>query len=187
MFRNLLLLVTITLCGTASAENFRPYIATRLAQAIMSSSDILPDNDEPVELCNGSGWITHGDGHRTRCPGCPACESQQQIVKEPVGQEADFIVYHMGAEWCAPCKQLKNQTWQDNEVKKFMRDNKIKLSFLDYDTRKDKEYFTFYNVRSLPTVLFVQKGNLKNVEKRMVGFVGPREMLSIMQEELNEK
>lgn len=27
------------------------------------------------EKCDGSGWITHGDGHKTECPGCSACQS----------------------------------------------------------------------------------------------------------------
>jgi hypothetical protein len=30
---------------------------------------------ERCQDCNGTGWITHGDGHRTKCPcgaaGCP--------------------------------------------------------------------------------------------------------------------
>ena len=39
------------------------------------------DQDVVEEKCDGSGWITHGDGHKTECPGCPAC--QKNIVPDP--------------------------------------------------------------------------------------------------------
>ena len=35
------------------------------------------DEETVEELCDGSGWIVHGDGHKTECPGCPACESSE--------------------------------------------------------------------------------------------------------------
>lgn len=74
MFRNLLILAAITTGAVALGEiNYRPYVATQLAKAIMQSDQVLPD-DDVKEICDGSGWITHGDGHRTPCPGCKACK-----------------------------------------------------------------------------------------------------------------
>jgi hypothetical protein len=56
---------------------YRAYIATRMAQSIL---EYQKESDEQIveELCDGSGWITQGDGHRTECPGCAACESKGQ-------------------------------------------------------------------------------------------------------------
>ena len=60
-----------------SNPEYRAYIATRMAQAIL---EYQKESDEEIaeELCDGSGWITQGDGHRTECPGCAACESKGQ-------------------------------------------------------------------------------------------------------------
>lgn len=59
--------------------NYRPYISTNLAKVIMTDSD-----DEVVEeKCDGSGWITHGDGHKTECPGCSACKNNTPEESTP--------------------------------------------------------------------------------------------------------
>lgn len=53
-------------------NNYRPYISTNLAKVIMA------DKEEVIEeKCDGSGWITHGDGHKTECPGCSACQGNE--------------------------------------------------------------------------------------------------------------
>ncbi len=64
--------------------NYRPYISTRLAKTVMTYSP-----QDKKEMCDGSGWITHGDGHKTECPGCSKCEaieteSTQDAVQECV-------------------------------------------------------------------------------------------------------
>lgn len=56
---------------------YRAYISTRMAEAIIDF-DSSVDEEVVEELCDGSGWITQGDGHRTECPGCDACEGKGQ-------------------------------------------------------------------------------------------------------------
>ena len=56
------------------SKKMRAYQSTRLAIAAMNNPDATPDEVDE-ELCDGSGWIIQGDGHRTECPGCDACES----------------------------------------------------------------------------------------------------------------
>ena len=62
-------ILTLSAYGSGYEINFRPYISTNLAKVIMV------DVDDNTEVCDGSGWITHGDGHKTECPGCSACKS----------------------------------------------------------------------------------------------------------------
>lgn len=64
-------LVTFNFFGTEGKINYRPYISTNLAKVIMVDKE-----DVVEEKCDGSGWITHGDGHKTECPGCSACENK---------------------------------------------------------------------------------------------------------------
>ena len=59
--------MTLSAYSTPVQSNFRPYISTNLAKVV-----ILGDT-EVTEGCDGSGWITHGDGHKTECTGCAAC------------------------------------------------------------------------------------------------------------------
>jgi hypothetical protein len=62
--------------------NYRPYISTRMAKILMEQ-DAKPDDENVEELCDGSGWITHGDGHKTECPGCSACNSNTPEESTP--------------------------------------------------------------------------------------------------------
>ena len=80
MFANKLLLLGVLLCivpsalsCSAPATNYRPHISISLAK-IITAKDVKPDDE--TELCDGSGWITHGDGHKTECPGCSACQDK---------------------------------------------------------------------------------------------------------------
>lgn len=60
-----------------SNPEYRAFIATRMAESIINYQKNI-DEETVEELCDGSGWIVHGDGHRTECPGCDACESKSQ-------------------------------------------------------------------------------------------------------------
>ena len=68
-----LLLAGAVFSSTSSGYNHRPYISTNLAKAIITYSV----DDTISEQCDGSGWITHGDGHKTECPGCTACQNSE--------------------------------------------------------------------------------------------------------------
>lgn len=60
-----------------SDPEYRAFIATRMAESIINYQKNNIDEETVEELCDGSGWIVHGDGHKTECPGCPACESNE--------------------------------------------------------------------------------------------------------------
>ncbi len=48
-------------------------------------------NDGCCEECNGTGFITHGDGHKTPCP-CPAdCECKVKKVETKKSTEWKYV------------------------------------------------------------------------------------------------
>ena len=68
-----------------SQPEYRAFIATRMAESVIDYKEDV-DEETVEELCDGSGWIVHGDGHKTECPGCAACENkdgQEPVVVEP--------------------------------------------------------------------------------------------------------
>ena len=192
-------------------SHMRPYIATRLAQAIMQSDQVLPD-DDVKEICDGSGWVTHGDGHRTPCPGCKACkpdgdkpdsaletrctcgcgkdecqckDGSRQKAEEPKQEVSNILVYHFGAEWCAPCQSMKRDTWGNPTLKEFMADNGVKIYYKDFDTASDKEFFNYYRVTTFPTVIIIKRDGDRNPERTLVGVVSASKMLPILKTELD--
>jgi len=56
-------------------DDFRDAVAVDLALATMTDADAPQPSPNPPRpdrcpRCDDTGWITHGDGHRTPCPDC---------------------------------------------------------------------------------------------------------------------
>lgn len=69
-----------------------------------------PKPPEPNKCpCNGTGYITHGDGHKTVCP---VCNGKGSGDKKPtiVQSKPSFIMYTKS--WCGPCQQWKRENSQ---------------------------------------------------------------------------
>lgn len=162
----------------------RAYISTRLAKVVITEEVIVPEEDVS-EQCNGSGWITHGDGHRTPCPGCKACEkkSTKEIIEPNNG---GYNLYHFGAEWCGPCERMKKETWTDVNLKSFMKNNNVKLFILDEKNPKHKEHFSYYKIEKYPTVIFLKSDDLNNPIVKSVGFLDANNVTKLLMDNINE-
>lgn len=226
--RNLLFASLLVFAASSSvAENYRPYVSVNLAKAIMTTGTAP---DAPVnDLCNGTGWITHGDGHKTECPGCAACKNKAPVAKKcqcgckksncncvkgqktarctqqnvqnaqtngqfggvallDAADQNNIMVYHMGASWCQPCRDMKKKTWANPELKKFLLDNRITLHIIDEDDedKDNSKYFKYYKIGAYPTMLVVGRDDLNNPVKRVEGFRTHQEVLSILKAEIDE-
>ena len=172
--KNLLLIFTLLVVPTTlnaqDRVNYRPYIATEMAKVIMSGD--TPD-DEVKELCDGSGWITHGDGHKTECPGCEACQNKtddkKMEAKDNDWKNCDYLIYHMSAEWCPPCQKMIKEVWKNKEVKDKVKSMNSKIFIYDYDNKDHKKFFEFYGVTSFPTVIVVKPNDLDKPVKKFIG------------------
>lgn len=101
---------------------------------VVNETQVQEEEEEVDVECDGSGFITHGDGHKTPCPGCSKCKSsiqEEEAVKkklleneialtttEVAGQQPptesgntkkvrskQIILFT--ASWCAPCQRFK--------------------------------------------------------------------------------
>ena len=75
--KRLLLIFVLIIAGCQPSEtvnDYRDAVAVDLAVATMTDAAPQPKPDPPgpydCPRCEDTGWITHGDGHRTPCPDC---------------------------------------------------------------------------------------------------------------------
>jgi thiol-disulfide isomerase/thioredoxin len=174
----LLLSAALTFSWAAYTINYRPYISTRMAQILMSTD--IPD-DQVTKRCDGSGWITHGDGHKTECPGCSACEGNEP---DPVDKEIMYRIYHFGAKWCPPCEKMKTETWKNDTVKAVINKRDGKLHLFDVDNADHDKFFDWYKVTSYPTIIIMSVDDLEHPIFRVSGYVGPGDMANTLEEKL---
>jgi thiol:disulfide interchange protein len=79
-----------------------------------------------------------------------------------------IIMLYFGAEWCGPCKQLKNKLCDSEIIKEIPN---IAIAHLDVDKEENADFVKCYNVSSLPTQIFISLKNNKVVEKsRIIGY-----------------
>jgi len=59
-------------CGGPSPaqEHFRDVVAVELALATLADGASPTPSPYSCARCRDTGWLTHGDGHRTPCPDC---------------------------------------------------------------------------------------------------------------------
>jgi thiol-disulfide isomerase/thioredoxin len=177
-------MILITSSAFAKDNQYRAYIATRLAKIVMVND--TPEEVVVEEMCDGSGWITHGDGHKTKCPGCSACQkrSTDEVAVAEDGKEDKYYLYHFGATWCGPCQNMIRNTWSNKKVKEFLQQKNTKLFILDADEEVNKKFFNYYKVSSYPTIILIKADDAKNVLSKTVGYEDAENMIKILDEKL---
>lgn len=96
------------------------------------------------------------------------------------------ILLEFTADWCAVCKELDRKTYNDERVVKVSREfTMIKVDCTSSDSTCARQAKKF-NVSGLPTIIFFSpKGNeLHNL--RVVGFIGPDELMKKMKKAAGE-
>ena len=73
------------------------------------------------------------------------------------------VIYKVGAEWCGPCRQLKQ------ELKNF---NLVPIIEINAD--EDEEFCEKYNIKNIPVLLLCD--NNDNVLYRQIGFISKEEL-----------
>ena len=73
------------------------------------------------------------------------------------------VIYKVGAEWCGPCRQLKQELKDFNLV-----------PIIEIDADEDKEFCEKYNIKNIPVLLLCDNNN--NVLYRQVGFISKEDL-----------
>lgn len=93
---------------------------------------------------------------------------------DAVGQERKAEVLFFGADWCLPCRQMK-QTMKDPEIQAELK--KIKFNYYDVDIRvKEKKE---WQVATIPSLIVINK---QGKGKRYVGAMSKSQLLKILKD-----
>jgi thiol-disulfide isomerase/thioredoxin len=159
----------------------RAFVSTRLAQSFLMNVE-TPDDDKE-ELCDGSGFIIHGDGHKTECPGCKACQKNDPIIDNTIvaTQDPEYYIYQIGAEWCAPCRLMKNTTWEDKDLRELMDSKKIKLVFINEEDAENRKYLSYYKITRYPTILLIKTNELDKIISKKIGFTNSKDIKKMIE------
>jgi thiol-disulfide isomerase/thioredoxin len=63
------------------------------------------------------------------------------------------ICLYFGANWCGPCKQLKNILCDPETL---INMSKLVVGYLDVDEESNNDLLAIYNINALPTQVFIK-------------------------------
>ena len=74
------------------------------------------------------------------------------------------VIYKVGAEWCGPCRQLKQELKDFNLV-----------PIIEIDADEDEIFCEKYNIKNIPVLLLCDEND--NVAYKHVGFISKKELI----------
>jgi thiol:disulfide interchange protein DsbD len=98
-------------------------------------------------------------------------------------QSGKPIIVDFYADWCAPCRRMESLTFHHKPVVEDAAKNFVmmRVDLTNSDTEKEK-LTRLYDVRGVPTVIFLKAGGEEKAELRIMEFTPPQEFLKKMKE-----
>jgi thiol:disulfide interchange protein DsbD len=116
-------------------------------------------------------------------------EAGSGVVWEPAGALLEDVgdthgdrpqVLYFSADWCIPCRQMERTTYVAPEIAREAERFRMVKADITYEDEAVSRILAAHGVVGVPTViLFSSKGEER---RRMVGYVGPGELLAAMRE-----
>jgi thiol:disulfide interchange protein DsbD len=86
------------------------------------------------------------------------------------------------ADWCVNCKELKEVTFVDDEVRAILDEFVLLKVDVTKNSAEDKALMKRYNVFGPPALIFYKNG--QEVPNHIVGFVNPRQFIEYVEKNL---
>jgi len=114
-------------------------------------------------------------------------ESKTGIAWRPYNSQAvaqakadsEFVLIDFSADWCIPCKELEHNTFsQKNVVEATKNFINLKADLTKSSSESTLALREEYEIRGVPTVVFIDKNGNERKDLRVVGFVDAENFLS---------
>jgi thiol:disulfide interchange protein len=156
MFRAIIILLMLS-C-TTSQKRKTPHSNTSTSSTPRPKPAPTTPHQEEIGVSEQGNYIKWLDSDRLM----PVLEMAQR-ERKPV-----FIEFY--ASWCAPCKVMEEEIFSQEQVYRYL--NTSFLNFrTDFDSESGKTIAAIYEVKTLPTVLFINPQGV--VLERHTGIVNP--------------
>src|ERR1035441_4565043 len=93
----------------------------------------------------------------------PIFHSSLKAASEAAGSDQSLVLIVFGADWCAPCKQLKTKTLDSQEFKE--QGGALHVAEVDVDSESNMA--RDYNVEAVPTLVLLTPDN--KIVARQIG------------------
>lgn len=111
---------------------------------------------------------------------------EQQAYQEAVADQRPVIL-DFTADWCVKCKELEEITFKDSEVVQLSRNfHLFKVDLTRRNSARSERIREKFDIKGLPTIIFINEEGEEIEELRIFGFVKPDEFVKRM-EKLIEK
>ncbi len=98
------------------------------------------------------------------------------------------VIIDFYANWCIPCKELDKLTFVDPEIVELSNEfTLLKVDLTSEPEGKIKDLKDRYNVKGVPTIIFIDKNGNELKKARTLGFVKPDIFIEKMTSTLNNK
>jgi thiol:disulfide interchange protein len=95
----------------------------------------------------------------------------------------EIVIKSFTADWCSACQTMSKKVWEDKDVEKLFKDNKIKFEKLKFED--NRELFYKYKCRSLPTTI-ISKTDKEELELTRFGYKTKADFLDSLKKVLDK-
>lgn len=95
-------------------------------------------------------------------------------AKEQAGQDKKLLLLDFTASWCPPCQKMERTTWEDQEVKDWIKQNALAVQI---DVDQNSSDTRALQVEAMPTLILFTPAKGGAEFGRKVGYQSPAELL----------